>query len=109
MKFNSEHMKDQTNLFWDAYFQALELLDNDRVKFVEEVPIVREIPITDNFIFRIGRNRSKWELIYSPLDRSSEFICTWTVNQLNDANRAFELLSYFLECQVSDYYINFAY
>lgn len=106
MKFNSEFMKEQTNLFWDAYFKALELLDDDRGKPIEKTPIVREIPITDDFIFRIGRNRSKWELVYLTLNRSST---VWIVNQLNDANRAFELLSYFLECQVMDFYINFAY
>lgn len=95
MTFNLEHMKERTDLFWDAYFQALELLNGDRGKFVEEVPVVREIPITDDLLFRIGRIRSKWELVYKPCD------CSWEVNEIDDASRAFELLSTFLEYQVA--------
>jgi hypothetical protein len=94
MTFNLEHMKERSNLFWDAYFRALELLDGDRGKFVDEVPIVREIPITDDLMFRIGRKRSKWELVYIPTG------CGWLVNELDDATRAFELMSYYLEYQV---------
>jgi hypothetical protein len=87
-------MKERTDLFWDAYFRALELLNSDRGKYVDEVPIAREIPITDELMFRIGRIRCVWELIYIPTG------CAYTVNQMDDATRAFELLSIFLEYQV---------
>lgn len=94
MTFNLNHMKEQTNKFWDAYFQALELLDGDRGKLIEEVPIVREISITDELVFRIGRIRSNWELVYLPTE------AIWPVCELDDATRAFALLGNYLEYQV---------
>lgn len=94
MTFNLEHMKERTNLFWDAYFKALELLDSDRGKLIEDVPIAREIPITNDLLFRIGRIRSAWELVYIPCD------CSMAVCEIDDATRAFKLLSDFLEYQV---------
>lgn len=90
MIFDANHMKERTNMFWDAYFQALDWLNGDRGKPVEGIPIEREIPITDDLMFRIGRNRARWELVHIPTGY------TRTIDRRNDVTRALELLFYYL-------------
>ena len=91
MKFDLSFMKEKTNQFWEAYFQALELLDSDRGKRIREVPVAREIPIDENYIFRIGRIRSAWDLTYLPTGS------TIVVNEMDDCTRAMELLKTYID------------
>lgn len=92
MTFNKEYMQKKSNEFWDAYFKLLELKHEDIGKTITEVPLVREIDIDDEYSFKVGRNATRWQLVYKIWDN-----VVVEVLEIDDATRAFRLLYNYLD------------
>ena len=92
MTFNKEYMQKKSNEFWDAYFKLLELKHEDIGKTITEVPFVREIDIDEDYSLKVGRNATRWRLVYKRWDN-----VIVEVLEIDDATRAFRLLHVYLD------------
>lgn len=92
MTFNKEYMQKKSNEFWDAYFKLLELKHEDIGKTITEVPLVREIDIDEKYSLKVGRNATRWQLVYKRWDD-----VVVEVLEIDDATRAFRLLHCYLD------------
>ena len=92
MTFNKEYMQKKSNEFWDAYFKLLELKHEDIGKTITEVPFVREIDIDEDYSLKVGRNATRWLLVYKRWDN-----VIVEVLEIDDATRAFRLLHVYLD------------
>ena len=92
MTFNKEYMQKKSNEFWDAYFKLLELKHEDIGKAITEVPLVREIDIDDKYSLKVGRNVTRWILVYKRWDD-----VVVEVLEIDDTTRAFRLLHSYLD------------
>ena len=92
MTFNKEYMQKKSNEFWDAYFKLLELKHEDIGKTITEVPLVREIDIDEDYSLKVGRNATRWSLVYKRWDD-----VVVEVLEIDDATRAFRLLHNYLD------------
>lgn len=87
MTFNLNYMQEKTNEFWDAYFKLLEIRDECRRKKCDEVPLVTEVDINEEYSLIFGRTLTRWSLVYKPMKCSVK-----EVNELDDATRASKLI-----------------
>lgn len=92
MTFNKEYMQKKSNEFWDAYFKLLELKHEDIGKIITETPLVREIDIDEKYSLKVGRNATRWDLVYKRWDD-----IVVEVLEVDDATRAFRLLHNYLD------------
>lgn len=92
MTFNKEYMQKKSNEFWDAYFKLLKLKHEDIGKILTEVPLVREIDIDEKYSLKVGRNATRWWLVYKRWDD-----VVVEVLEIDDATRAFRLLHCYLD------------
>ena len=92
MTFNKEYMQKKSNEFWDAYFKLLELKHEDNGKIITETPLVREIDIDEEYSLKVGRNATRWCLVYK---RWNNVVVE--VLEIDDATRAFRLLHNYLD------------
>ena len=92
MTFNKEYMQKKSNEFWDAYFKLLELKHEDIGKIITETPLVCEIDIDEEYSLKVGRNATRWQLVYKRWDNVVE-----EVLEIDDATRAFRLLHNYLD------------
>ena len=92
MTFNIEYMKKKSDDFWNAYFLLLDLKGNDIGKPIDEVPIVREVDIDEDYLLRAGRNHIRWELV----EKLTNVVIS-EVAEIDIATRAFDLLHTYLD------------
>ena len=92
MTFNIEYMKKKSDDFWNAYFLLLDLKYNDIGKPIDEVPIVREVDIDEDYLLRAGRNHIRWELV----EKLTNVVIS-EVAEIDIATRAFDLLHTYLD------------
>ena len=92
MTFNIEYMKKKSDDFWNAYFLLLDLKDNDIGKPIDEVPIVREVDIDEDYLLRAGRNHIRWKLV----EKLTNVVIS-EVAEIDIATRAFDLFHTYLD------------
>lgn len=94
MKYTTEYLQEKVGKFWDSYLALLELKEADIGKNIDDVPIVREMDIDENYSLRVGRNAARWKLVEK--SDTSEGVEISEVIHIDNIRRGLDLLNNYL-------------